>query len=512
VLSTPASASTLPRPLLLRPGAQALIVLLACAMIYWPRLGADGFFSSEGHRVVPAWAMLDSGDYLVPRLFGQTYLRKPPGIGWAIAGSSAILGRTEFAARAVSAGAMTVGALLSFWYARRWFGALDSRAGLFAGLAHALSPWFWQIGRVAEIEALHQLAVQGAVFILLDLTAAGPARPRMPGALLSGAAGLCVAAMGLTKGPAGAPCVGAALAAAWIVQRSARPVFRPAVLGALLIAAVILAPAFVIVVGAAAGGGDLPVIQSLNEFLWPGSTVSAVLMALPTALGSAIPLSLALLFAWSGYSEDPPAARVARALAWTCLIALAVYLSLGIQNRRYTLPAFSFLAPLVAYALAVVSRGEVHGLPGFLARALCFHRPWVFIGVLAVLAGVWFGIVEPRREVRSGRGAGHRLAAMIAALDPPPTELWADDLVEARPEILAYAASVLDIRGRPLRVRWVRGCWTQPPPAGQVMVLRDDAGSNEVHAFEEAGFGARADLIGADRVHEFAFRLYRIRR
>ena len=85
-----------------------LIVLLVCGAVYWPRLGERGLASTEGHRVIPAWEMLESGNWLVPRLFGQIYARKSPGIHWAVALSSRILGETEFAARAVGAMSATV--------------------------------------------------------------------------------------------------------------------------------------------------------------------------------------------------------------------------------------------------------------------------------------------------------------------------------------------------------------------------------------------------------------------
>src|SRR4051812_44009566 len=100
-----------------------LLTLLACACIYFPGLGATGFSSTEGHRVIPAWEMLASRDFLVPRMFGQAYLRKPPGMPWAIALSSSIFGETEFAARLVSAVSVTLLCLLIANTAHRWFGS-----------------------------------------------------------------------------------------------------------------------------------------------------------------------------------------------------------------------------------------------------------------------------------------------------------------------------------------------------------------------------------------------------
>src|SRR5688572_8287769 len=141
-----------------------LAVLGVCLLVYWPRLGATGFSSTEGHRVIPAWEMLDTGGWLVPTMFGQAYLRKPPGMAWAVAASSAVLGRTEFAGRAVSAAAATGLALLALVFGGRWFGR-----GLPAGLAASLLPLMWASGRSAEIEALHALAAVAAAMLLLDV-------------------------------------------------------------------------------------------------------------------------------------------------------------------------------------------------------------------------------------------------------------------------------------------------------------------------------------------------------
>ena len=52
--------------------------------------------------MVPGWTMLRTGDWWHVEMFGQAYFRKPPGMPWAIAGASALLGETEFAAGAVS--------------------------------------------------------------------------------------------------------------------------------------------------------------------------------------------------------------------------------------------------------------------------------------------------------------------------------------------------------------------------------------------------------------------------
>ena len=130
---------------------QAVLLVAVCCVVYLPGLGATGFSMSEGHRVIPAWEMLDDArageaHWMVPRMFGTAYLRKPPGVMWAIAGSSAVLGETEFAARLPSAVAATLLALAVWGFSTRWLGW---PWGLAAGLAHALLPVLWPSARSA---------------------------------------------------------------------------------------------------------------------------------------------------------------------------------------------------------------------------------------------------------------------------------------------------------------------------------------------------------------------------
>ncbi len=72
-----------------------LIVLAVWAVGYLAALGSSELRSEEGHRVIPAVEMLESGDYLVPHIGGQPYLRKPPLINWLIAGSFKMLSRAQ---------------------------------------------------------------------------------------------------------------------------------------------------------------------------------------------------------------------------------------------------------------------------------------------------------------------------------------------------------------------------------------------------------------------------------
>ena len=76
-----------------------MLLVALCAAMFLPRLGVGGLSYTEGHRAIPAWEMLESGELLVTTMFDRPYMRKPPGIAWAIGASSLVFGQTELAAR-----------------------------------------------------------------------------------------------------------------------------------------------------------------------------------------------------------------------------------------------------------------------------------------------------------------------------------------------------------------------------------------------------------------------------
>src|SRR6476620_208945 len=70
-----------------------LIVILVWAALYLPALGSLAIKGEEGRRILPGITMLQTGNWLVPQVGGETYFRKPPLINWLVAGSFKIFGR-----------------------------------------------------------------------------------------------------------------------------------------------------------------------------------------------------------------------------------------------------------------------------------------------------------------------------------------------------------------------------------------------------------------------------------
>ncbi len=488
----------------------ALLVVLVCAAIYWPMLGRASFSGTEGHRAIPAFQMLDGGDWLVPHLFDRPYLRKPPGMPWAIALSSMVFGPGELAARAVSALCATLSGLVALSFGRLWFGA---GGGLFAALGQVLMPVFWSSARSADIESLHNLGIQLACFSAAHvLLGPAPARPVFRvgmSALLAG--GIAIAA--LAKGPAGITAFVSVLIAAGIVRRSARIFLRPELLAALGVSGALLTWIFVEIARRTASLPATPVTQSVDEFLWENGRTAQVLLLLPSSLLMAMPASLAMLFPWGpdaiAESRGAPAQRhpsafaIARALSIAVLLSLTILTVAGVSNPRYTMATQAVIPPIVGYVGLGLSGYFILKRPP-IARAMMLGHPAVLGGCMLAAAIVALFIAEPRRERIGGREAGRLIAQMV----PAGAEIWADHLIEARPDVLWYAANLEDSPTR--RIVWKPLATSCPvPPDGRYLVLRDDPQAGELDRYAKANLLSAMTEVGRGAVYQYTFRVFR---
>lgn len=485
-----------------------LVILAACVLVYWAGLGTRGLSDSEGHRVAPAWAMLDGSngptrDVLVPTMFEQVYLRKPPATPWLIAGSSALLGQTTFGARASSALAMTLFAMGAAWAAGRLFG---ERAIVPTGLAAAAWPMLVPVGRTAEIEALNVLSTAAAVWCVL-LVATRGARPGGSMSVLMLGVGLAasVSMSLLSKGPAGMPIM---LAVAGIVCVSLARQKRWGSAGVIAAGVAMGGVVFGLwarhVAAAVDRAGQAPVLQSPTEFLW--STLSAAkiaeVAAMPlAALAAALPVSLAI-FAWRERGA-------ARALIVATALGLGVLVLAGVHNPRYAIPVLAPMVVLAAPAMWEIERWLT-------SRNAARRVPWAI--VCGVLVAVCIGLGPVRDALRSptnsGRQAGLDLGAAVADLASrgATVELWANDVIEARPETLLFAQQRSADRGVRLRPLWKPGLGAGDlPPRGQLLALRTDDRSSERDLVAQRGWSDRLESVWSGRAHVFEFTVYRVR-
>lgn len=120
-----------------------VLVLGLAAVLFLAFLGSVGIFDpEEGRHVAIPVAMLRTGDFVVPHLQGFPYLEKPPLTYWLTAGSFALLGRNETAARLPVALMGLLGTLTIFWMARTRMG--PRVAWIAAALSVLTTQWFVQ--------------------------------------------------------------------------------------------------------------------------------------------------------------------------------------------------------------------------------------------------------------------------------------------------------------------------------------------------------------------------------
>ena len=171
-----------------------LLLCLLWAALYLPGLGSYELRGEEGRRILPARAMEQSGDWIVPSSEGRPYHRKPPLINWAIAGSFRLCGgESDFAARLPSALAALALALAG-WQTGRSFRGLGGPAAphfpLLLGVLLLTMVGIIEKGRLAEIESLY-VSLSGIALLMWAsawMRGAGPWRLWLSPAVVMGVA------------------------------------------------------------------------------------------------------------------------------------------------------------------------------------------------------------------------------------------------------------------------------------------------------------------------------------
>lgn len=493
-------------PLLSRLWVQVVLTLAAACLAQLPWLGSSGLSQSEGHRAIPGWIMLEHGNWLVPHLFEQPYLRKPPGMPWAVALFSSVLGENEWSARMVSAVACIAMSIIALIFARRWF---RPRFALAAGLAQALTPVFYihPSGRSAEIEPLHNLFAQVVTLVLFDAIVRPGSRVRAR--ILGVVVGLALGAMLLTKGPAALPCVIAAILAGFWARWRPKALLTPTLgigiplgLGIAGLYAFLLTRAVDVLALA-------PVLESPTEFLFRDGALSKVLALAPVTLAGAAPVSLTLIVLLLPTPRPDylvEQRRRAKALALACLGSLLIYTALGVSNNRYAMPALGVLAPLATFWLA-----DAHlRLSQIEARRVRLVATGILVVLIAAALPLSY-LYELRRE----RNTGQNLALPLATILPDGAEVWGDQVIEQRPEIFWYARQEARALGKTITPRWMPQRPGQPaklPKSGDFFLARVDPSdtSGEWQLVRGSRALAGVEPIWEGKVQNLAVALYRV--
>src|SRR5690606_23128449 len=95
---------------------------------------------------------------------------------------------------------------------------------------------------------------------------------------------------------------------------------------------------------------------------------------------------------------------------------------------------------------------------------------------------------------------------------PGPVELWANEMVETRPEVLLYAARAAAPEGVAVRPLWAKPAMRRgelPAPGGYLLLKADGTRAREPEMFARAIESGRLAPVAEGTVHEFEFVLYR---
>jgi len=343
-----------------------LWIFLLCAFCFCWGLGSVPLAGTEAFRALTASQMLESGDWLIPRLYGQLYLRKPPMMYWVLASAEMLTGTSnEWVWRMPSAlGAAALAALFA-WRARHWWGRT---AGLTSGIALLALGALWSQFRSADIDALNTLSAWLATLALIEIYHRDDIRKWAW--MIAGGIGLGCSL--LLKGPAALPLLLGTLIAPPLLAGRVRELRKAYIWGLLAIGGLLFGIYLLSVLNAidslanpAATSGLREAGEKMTVSSW-GELGSALLLPLELLL-YALPVSLAavlLLRRPVVGAIDPKSQAILRSLLGIYVIAAAIGVASGMHNPRYgyiLLPVFALLAGLFGGEIASgrIDRREV---------------------------------------------------------------------------------------------------------------------------------------------------------
>lgn len=147
------------------PKFPLLFLIVVAVILFVTNLGGYDLWPPDEPRFAQvAREMIESGDYLSPRINGHPYMEKPPLLFWAMAAFSLPVGDvTETTARIPSALAGVITIILTYLLTQRLYG---DRAAFWAALILISTQRFWWQTRFGQIDMLLTACMTGALYLL----------------------------------------------------------------------------------------------------------------------------------------------------------------------------------------------------------------------------------------------------------------------------------------------------------------------------------------------------------
>ena len=386
------------------------LVTLVWGAIYLPRLGTLELKSEEGRRVLPAVTMLQTGNYVVPWVGSEPYLRKPPLVNWLVAGSFRIFDtRNEWTARLPSVLCVLAVALAFASIARP---SLGPNGSLAAAMMWLTNFGLLEKGRMIEIEALY-VSLSALAFICWLSWWQEPGRRwlawTVPGIFL----GLAL----LAKGPLALLFFYAVVLAVLWQAKELRELRRwPHLVGLILMLAIFGAWAVPYLQMTQAGH-----VASVWSKQFSGRVTDADfklgdwLLNIPRGIAYLLPWVVLLPFARFALLEDERERKLCRALSLGLAVPFVVVNLMPGALPRYTMP---LLAPAI-WLLAIFIRSHALLWPKQLRDAVTWTVAIVTAAMLVYSLAI-IPLLQRREKVRP-------IAAQLDAAIPPNESLYAVD-------------------------------------------------------------------------------------
>ncbi|HMJ05742.1 MAG TPA: glycosyltransferase family 39 protein [Chthoniobacterales bacterium] len=392
------------------------LVLAVWAAIYLPGLGTLEIKGEEGRRILPAIAMLQSGNYIVPQVGSEPYFRKPPLVNWLVAGSFKLLGqRSEWTARIPSALSVLVVAVAFLAVGR---GTLGATGALLGALVWMTNFGVIEKGRLIEIEAVY-VSLCGLALIFW-LSAWYEQRSRwitwtVPWIFL----GLGL----LAKGPLLLLFFYAVILSVLFRSGELRSALSfPHALGLLLMLGIFAAWAVpCLLMMSSSGVTQVWTRQLSGRISGENFQLGGWLLNIPRGLCYFLPWTPLLALARSARFAEPRRAALAQGLTWAVAVSFLGLSLVPGALARYTMP---LLAP-AAWLIAMILTAEALAWPrGWQLRRPNFLRPELRLpaivtvlvcAAIALYAVVLMPFLQQRAKIRN---LGAEINAKLATPDP----------------------------------------------------------------------------------------------
>jgi len=337
-------------------------ILLICATLYvcyFSHLGAIGFVGPDEPRY--AWIardMMETGDWITPRLYGKPWFEKPPLLYWGAGLCFKWFGVSDTAARLPSAISALLATLALAWLARRWYGA-DTARWLLLLLATTVGMIGFSHAAATDMPFSAMLTVAmvcAAVILGLTRNENTPILPRTPWFALV-LFGLVLGLAVLAKGPAAIILCGGAVFFWALFTKRWRDAFRLLHPAAIVSFCVTALPWYILCARRNPGFLRVFIIEhNFKRYLTPEfQHVQPFWFYIPVLLVAFLPWTALLL--WSSFTGAVQLWRTRSAshpslflLCWAgfCLIFFSISQS---KLPGYALPALPAIAAIICRLL-----------------------------------------------------------------------------------------------------------------------------------------------------------------